>query len=280
MTTQLLKDELIAARYGNQNAPEKIIWNAQIAGILNHRSVRSYLNKPLPDGWLETLVAAAQSASTSSNLQQWSVIAVTDPHTKAQVRTLAGGSDGLGNSYIDQAPAILLWLADISRNRHITLDAGLSPGVHEYLDAFLMASLDAALAAQNASLAAESIGLGTVYIGAVRNKAKELAELLHLPQYSYVVCGLVVGWPDPDIRTDIRPRLPQQVVLYHNRYEARELSGDIASYEEVFKTFRQGLGMQDKTWQEAVQGSSTDMTYMDGRQALRKTLDERGFGFK
>ncbi len=280
MATKLHKDDLIAARYGDQHVPKNIIWNDQIEGILNHRSIRNYLDKASPEGWLETLVAAAQSASTSSNLQQWSVVAVTDPELKARVRTLAGGSNGLGNGYIEQAPAILLWVADISRNHDITVDAGLNPSVHEYLDSFLMASLDAALAAQNASVAAESIGLGTVYIGAARNRAKELAELLNLPRYSYVVCGLVVGWPDPEVQTNIRPRLPQQVVVHHNQYEAKNLNMHIDAYEEVFKTFREGLGMKGKTWKEAVQGSATSMEYMDGRQELRTSLDERGFGFK
>lgn len=87
MATKLHKDDLIAARYGDQHVPKNIIWNDQIEGILNHRSIRNYLDKALPEGWLETLVAAAQSASTSSNLQQWSVVAVTDPELKARVRT-------------------------------------------------------------------------------------------------------------------------------------------------------------------------------------------------
>lgn len=280
MATKLPTNDLIASRYGDQHVPKNIIWNDQIEGILNHRSIRHYLNKALPEGWLETLVAAAQSASTSSNLQQWSVVAVTDPELKSKVRTLAGGRDGQGNGYIAQAPAILLWVADISRNHDITVDAGLNPSVHEYIDSFLMASLDAALAAQNASVAAESIGLGTVYIGAARNRAQKLAALLNLPRYSYVVCGLVVGWPDPDVQTNIRPRLPQQVVVHHNRYEAKDLNMHIDAYEEVFKTFREGLGMKGKTWKEAVQGSATSMEYMDGRQELRTALEERGFGFK
>lgn len=280
MTGNLEKQQLLTARYGEKDRPEDIIWNNQIEGLLKHRSVRHFSQQPLPEHWFETLVAAAQSASTSSNLQQWSVIAVTDPELKAEVRKLSAGENGMANGYIDTAPAILLWVADLSRNHEMTVADGLNPGVHEYLDSFIMATVDASLASQNATVAAESIGLGTVYIGATRNRAKELAELIQLPPHSYVVCGLVVGWPDPNSNASIRPRLPQRVVGHHNFYNTGDFDEHVKSYEAVFHAFREGLGMKDKTWKQAVQSSATSMAYMDGRQNLRTSLEAFGFGFK
>lgn len=280
MSEDLNTVQLITARYGEKDQPENIIWNAQIEGLLSHRSVRKFSQEALPEYWFETLVAAAQSASTSSNLQQWSMVAVTDPVLKTQVRKLSAGDKGLANGYIEEAPAILLWIADLSRNHDLTVSNGFIPGVHDYLDSFVMATVDAALASQNAAVAAESIGLGTVYIGATRNKAKELAELIQLPAHSYVVCGLVVGWPAADSDAAIRPRLPQSVVAHHNLYSACDLDAHVRSYEEAFHAFRKGLGMKDKTWKQAVQGAATSLDYMDGRQNLRETLKERGFGFK
>lgn len=280
MSEDLNKVQLITARYGEKDRPKNIIWNAQIEGLLSHRSVRKFSQEALPEYWFETLVAAAQSASTSSNLQQWSIVAVTDPVLKTQVRKLSAGDKGLANGYIEEAPAVLLWIADLSRNHDMTVSDGLNPGVHDYLDSFVMATVDAALASQNATVAAESIGLGTVYIGATRNKAKELAELIQLPAHSYVVCGLVVGWPAADSDAAIRPRLPQSVVAHHNLYSACDLDAHVRSYEEAFHAFREGLGMKDKTWKQAVQGAATSLAYMDGRQNLRTTLEDRGFGFK
>jgi nitroreductase len=61
----------------------------------------------------------------------------------------------------------------------MTVADGLNPGVHEYIDSFIMATVDASLASQNATVAAESIGLGTVYIGATRNKAKSWPSLFN-----------------------------------------------------------------------------------------------------
>lgn len=127
-------------------------------------------------------MAAAQSASTSSNLQQWSLVAVTDPELKAQVRKLSAGDSGLANGYIEEAPAILLWVADLSRNHDMTVADGLNPGVHEYLDSFVMATVDASLASQNATVAAESIGLGTVYIVLHETRQKNWPNLFNCPR--------------------------------------------------------------------------------------------------
>lgn len=66
----------LAARYGAPDISPLQQWNETIDQLLEHRSVRAFTDKPLPDGTIETLIAAAQSASTSSNLQVWSVVAI------------------------------------------------------------------------------------------------------------------------------------------------------------------------------------------------------------
>src|SRR5580698_780505 len=103
--------EALTLRYGQGAEPAKGPWNEVIATLLSHRSVRGFLPDALPAGTLETLVAAGQSASTSSNLQTWSVVAVTDPAKKAALAKIANGQ-----KHIDQCPLFLVWLADLSRN--------------------------------------------------------------------------------------------------------------------------------------------------------------------
>jgi nitroreductase len=280
-TTQPPDDEVaqyLDLRYGGQPRPETILWNDEIRTMLRHKSVRNYLPDPLPEGALETIVAAAQSASTASNLHQWSVVAVSDPEIKARVGELVRlDALGMGQPYVDEAPVILLWVADMSRNHAIVSEAGGNPEVLEYLDSFLMASVDTAIAAQNAAIAAESLALGTVFIGAARNKAKELAELIRLPDYSFVVCGLVVGHPDPARPTNVRPRPTQGVVLHHNHYDAVRSARELDLYEGAFLSFRESSEMMPKTWRDAVRFATSDVETMDGRQNLRETLQDRGF---
>ena len=271
------KEALLKQRYGATAVPENILWNPQIEALLKHRSVRTFLPDALPDGAIETMVAAAQSASNSSNLNQWSVVAITDPALKARFAEVSrkGSKFGMGNPFIEEAPVLLLWVADMYRNSEIAAKEGKGTEVLKYTDAVLMASIDTSLAAQNAVVAAESMGLGVVFLGIMRNNAKEIADLLNLPNYAYVVFGMAVGKPDMDRRSSMRPRLSQKAVLHYNSYDRDAWKGEIEDYETAFKAFRDRNNMKPKTWKEAVLFATSDMDFMDGRENLRTTLEER-----
>jgi nitroreductase len=112
-------ESLLHAHYRNNAVSTPAQWNAVLSTLLAHRSIRSYAPTPLPDGTIETLVAAAQSAPSSSNLQTWSVIAVADPARKAVLAEVAGGQ-----KHILQAPIVLVWLADLNRLATLGADKG------------------------------------------------------------------------------------------------------------------------------------------------------------
>ncbi len=118
--------ELLHARYGEIPFNLEIDWNNTLDTLLSHRSVRAYLPKPLPSGTLELLVASAQSAATSSNLQTWSVIAVEDSQRKEELASLASNQ-----AHIRQCPLFLVWLADLARLAYIAESRGIS---HDGLD--------------------------------------------------------------------------------------------------------------------------------------------------
>jgi nitroreductase len=259
-------------RYANQSRPAAILWNDTIATQLAHRSVRAYLPKPLPDGTIETLVAAAQSAASSSNLHLWSVIAVTDRAIKTQLAVLARNQ-----RHIEEAPLILLWVADLARTRAIGEREGVATDALDYLDSFVTATVDATLAAQNAALAAESLGLGTVYIGALRNRPEEVAALVGLPPRTAVLFGLVVGWPDPDRPAAIKPRPEQAIVLHHDRY-SHDAEGDaVAAYDSACRLFQQSQGLPATGWKTPVLARMADAAALGGRDRLREALTNRGF---
>ena len=143
-------EQLLHARYRDGAVPAGP-WNEVIATILAHRSVRAFLRDPLPEGTLERLVAAAQSASTSSNLQTWSVIAVEHPERKARLAEL-----GAGQQHIEVCPLYLVWCVDHSRLYLAASERQIVLGGLDYLKPFVVGVVDAALAAQNAGIAAES----------------------------------------------------------------------------------------------------------------------------
>jgi nitroreductase len=141
----------LALRYGAQAVPDAGPWNEHLSLLLSHRSVRGYRPDTLPAGTLETLIAAAQSAATSSNLQTWSVIAVTEPDRKTALAKVAANQ-----KHIEQCPLFLVWVADISRNQRLGAAEGVTLETMPYQETFLVAAIDAALAGQNATVAAES----------------------------------------------------------------------------------------------------------------------------
>ena len=141
------KTDQLRRRYGAK-PPAAGPWNEVIAALMEHRSVRGYKPDPLPAGTLETLIAAASSAATSSNMQWWTAIAVTDPAVKKELAAIAGNQ-----KHIEQCPLFIAWVADMARNQRISEAEKTTFETMPWLETFMVAAIDAALAAQNAVVA-------------------------------------------------------------------------------------------------------------------------------
>lgn len=266
------KTDALAQRYGIDALPAAGPWNETIAVMLDHRSVRGYKPDPVPPGTLETLIAAAQSAATSSNMQWWSAIAVSDPAKKKVLAEIAGGQ-----KHIEQCPLYICWVADMSRNQRISDITETDFETMPWLETFMVACIDAALAAQNAVVAAQSIGLRTVYIGAMRNDPIRVAELLGLPPQSFVVFGLCVGYADGKAEGEVKPRLPQSVVLHHDRYDATKEATLRATYDAEMSKFSARHDLQAATWTQRVLNRLGPLKSMNGRETIRASLKKLGF---
>ncbi|WP_420136921.1 ATP-binding cassette domain-containing protein [Sphingomonas sp.] len=246
-------------------------WNDTLDTIVSHRSVRAYLPNPVPPGTVPLLVAAAQSAATSSNLQPWSVVAVEDPARKARLAALAGNQ-----KQILQAPLFLLWIVDHHRLTEIGKQVGTpADGLH-YLESFLLGAVDTSLAAQNAVVALESIGLGSCYIGGIRNKPAEVAAELGLPPQAFALFGLTVGYPDPAAPASVKPRLPQSAVLFGEQYGA-PAAGAIAAYNQRLRSFQREQNMPERDWTEQASQRVRGTASLAGRHLLRGILHRLGF---
>ncbi|MFF2909364.1 oxygen-insensitive NADPH nitroreductase [Paenibacillus sp. NPDC057934] len=244
--------------------------NNETLELLNrHASVRQYKDTLVSEEQLAAIISAAQMASTSSNVQAYSVISVTDPGLRSQLAELAGNQ-----AYIEQAPVFLVWCADLYRLREAS--APHLAGGSSYEDTtenLIVATVDVALAAQNAAVAAESLGLGIVYIGGIRSKIAEVSELLGLPELVYPVFGMCVGYPAA--RTGLRPRLPLQAVLHRNGYDAATTLEQVKVYDEesrVYMRERTG-GANDTPWSEMMAKRISE----PARMQLKDFLQAKGF---
>ncbi len=271
---------LLQARYGAATGgaadTPTIASNIIVETILAHKSTRRFLPQRLAQGTLEVLISAGQSAATSSNLQTWSVVALEDPERKAAAAELCGDQD-----FIREAPLFLVFCADLGRltrvsHQHQTPGRGL-----EFIEMYTMATVDAALAGQNTTVAAEALGLGACYVGAARNKPRELADLLKLPPRVVALFGLAVGHPDPAQPASVKPRLPLNEVLHRETWSDEGQGGKLATYDKTLEEFNEREGRKDApTWTYRSAHRIATVESLHGRDVFRQILQERGFDLK
>jgi len=242
-----------------------------------HGSVRKYLADAVSPTLIEQIARAAQRASTSSNLQVVSVVAVTDAAKRKRL------SEVSGQEHVAQAPVVLVWCADLRRlDRACTLRGCTQ--VTDYVENFLICVLDAGIAAQNAAVAAESLGLGVCYLGSIRNNTQAVIELLTLPRLVFPVVGMALGWPAaPPV---VRPRLATSAILSWDKYaepnDAALLEYDRAMAATGIYQGRQ-IPVPGKLGQMEAYGwleHSARRAEQALRTELRAVLKEQGFGLE
>jgi nitroreductase len=266
------KDEALVRRYGRDAIPAAGPWNDVIASLLAHRSVRGFKSDALAQGTLETIIAAAQSAATSSNLQTWSVVAVNDPTTRAEFARIASNQ-----KHIEQCPLFLTFIADVSRVERMGVAEKVELEGTVFLETFLVAAIDAAMAAQNAVTAAESLGLSTVYIGALRNDVKTVARLLHLPPGAVCVFGLCIGYAAENVTNEVKPRFSQRAILHRERYSTEHEAVDRAAYDVELARYSKQHEMAQYSWTERVIGRIGTLKALSGRDKIRAAIEALGF---
>ncbi|MEK4250609.1 oxygen-insensitive NADPH nitroreductase [Paenibacillus sp. FSL W7-1287] len=248
--------------------------NETIRLLNNHRSIRKYSDRPVTTEQLHTIIAAGQSSSTSSNMQAYSVVRITDMEIRKQLAQLSGPQH-----HVEEAPEFLVWCGDLNRI-HVAVD-GMIPSttVSDKLalsEHFIIATVDAALAAQNSAIAAESLGLGILYVGGIRNHITKVAELLQLPDLVYPLFGMCIGYAAEEPL--LRPRLPQEAVLHENVYDSNKQREYIGQYNEVMKSYvrERSNGKQQFNWSEAMakrlEGKQREdiLPFLHSKQVLKK----------
>ncbi len=251
--------------------------NETITLIKRHGSVRRYKPDLVPQVLVGEIVRAAQQSSTSSNLQMYSVVAISDEDRKETMAQLCGDQD-----FIRQAPVFLAWCADLSRLERVSRRQGFQQ-VSRYVENFLLAAVDTAILMQSAALAAESLGLGICYVGAIRNNPREVIELLQLPDLVFPVAGMALGYPV--MPPKIRPRLPLEAVLHWETYDSEGEVEMIAEYDRAMIATRIYKGRQVTNKHTADEEPviygwaehSARRSSVPKRPYLRRILEEQGF---
>ncbi|MCD6201367.1 MAG: nitroreductase family protein [Bacteroidales bacterium] len=181
-----------------------------IQTIFNHRSIRKYKTDPIPDDILKQILAAGTRASTTGNMQVYSIVITKDKDLKKQLWEAHFKQD-----MVWQAPVVLTFCADFNRFTQWCKWRKANPGYRNFLS-FFTGAIDALLAAQNVALAAEEHDLGICYLGTTTYMAEKIVDVLKLPELVVPVTTLVVGYPDED--PPLTDRLPLEGVIHQETY--------------------------------------------------------------
>ncbi len=175
-----------------------------------HKSVRKYKKQIVAPETLNRILEAATRASTSGNMQCYSIIVTQDDGMKQQLL-----APHFNQSMVTEAPVLLTFCADFNRMRK-WIEISDAPQNFDNFMSFMIASIDAILASQNAALAAESEGLGICYMGTTLASCNRIAEILNCPANVVPVVGFSLGYADDE--APVRERLPQSAVIHYEKY--------------------------------------------------------------
>ena len=178
--------------------------------LLNHRSIRKYKSEPILKKDLEEILEAGCRASTTGNMQVYSIVSTTSQEIKDELSPCH-----FNQPMIKNAPVVLTFCADFNRFNKWCVLNNAKPGYDNFLS-FVTAAIDALLVAQNVCIAAESKGMGICYLGTTTYMAEKIIDILKLPKGVVTVTTVTVGWPDEEPR--LTDRLPLEAVVHEDVY--------------------------------------------------------------
>lgn len=220
--------------------------NKTLEVIKNHRSIRDYKSDKIEESVINEIILAAQAMPSSINGQQTSIIVVQDVKTKETIAEYAGGQP-----WIATAPLFLLFITDFYKTKIAAMKNGVTQKIHESVEGTLVGTFDSGLSMGAAIIAAESLGLGIVPIGGIRNNPQGMIDLLNLPEMTFPVAGLAIGYPNSNSRK--KPRLPLNTFRHDEKYQINHLASEIDNYDLLMTDYLKEINRsQEVNWSTSV----------------------------
>lgn len=241
--------------------------------LLKRRTIRKYSDEPIGDDLLDDLLKSGCRASTTGNMQVYSIIITRDGSKKRELAPLH-----FNQKMVTEAPIVLTFCADFNRFSKWCIMNNAEPGYDNFLS-FMTASIDALLVAQTICIAAEARGLGICYLGTTTYMAHEIVKILKLPKGVVPVTTVTLGWPDE--QPEQPDRLPIEAVIHkeiYSDYTDQEIKGFYLE-KEMREDSKQFIEENNKTTLAQV---FTDIRYKKDdniyfSKMLLKVLEDQGF---
>ena len=241
-----------------------------IETLLQRRSIRKYNDTPVTDDQVDAILKAAFRAPTSSNIQSYTVITVRNPETKRRLAVPTGNQQ-----HIIDCPVFLAFCADLTRLEHVLKERNHTLG-NNNLEIGLVSSIDASLVGMSAYLAAESLGIKGVMIGAVRNDAVKIAEILELPKFVFCVFGMCLGYPAE--MPQQKPRMKQDFVVHREKFQPEKVAASVEAYDPALRAHYEKIGKN--TTPDSWSHDMDKKFHPQLREGLRAQLKKQGFDFR
>jgi FMN reductase (NADPH) len=241
--------------------------------IIQHRTIRKFSERTVPDEIITKILHAGTRASTTGNMQVYSIIVTTDAEIREQL-----WEAHFKQNLVKQAPVVITFCADFNRFNRWCLQRQAKPGYDNFLS-FFTAAIDALLVAQNVALAAESFGLGICYLGTTTYMARRIISILDIPRFVVPVTTIALGYPDES--PGLTDRLPLEAVVHFEKYNDYS-PGKIDSIykEKELSELTEKLLSENK--KDTLAQVFTDNRYtrkdnVDFSKHLLSVLEEQGF---
>lgn len=206
------------------------IINETIQSQLSHRTIREFQDKPIPEEVFKQLMEVGRRTATSTGMQASSIIRVTDKDLKEEISKVCN------QKYVATAPELLIFIVDLYRNKQIASESNSHEKSISNIERFFSGFTDAVLTAQNIVTAVESLDLGAVFLGSILNDASRIIDLLNLPELTFPVVGLGIGYPNQD--PQLKPRMDMKLRVFENEYKIFDnYLEEVKEYDEEMQTY-------------------------------------------
>jgi nitroreductase len=201
--------------------------NETIRKQLDHRTIREFTEDPIPKEIVDQLFQVARRTASSTGMQASSIIRVNDPEKKKAIAKVCR------QEYVARAPELWIFIVDLYRNSRIAKEKNCFAESIRDMDRFFSGFTDACIMTQNVVNAAESMDLGTNYLGSILNDPMEICKILNLPKLTFPVVGLGIGYPNQ--KPQIKPKMDMKFRVFEDEYKP------LKNYLEAFKDYDQEM---------------------------------------
>lgn len=238
--------------------------NQTIEIMKNRKSVRQFTGESVSEEILMQIIEAAHRAPNSINAQQSSVVVTRDKEKIAKIAEITGGQP-----QVAAADIFITVVADFNKTNEALKLHGKTQTVQSTLEGILVGAVDAGIMVEALAVAAESFGVGNTVIGGIRNNPQAMIDLLELPEYTFPIVGITLGYMKEGTAA-VKPKMALNAYAHNETYNTAHVAQAVKEYDTVLSEFFHSLGLEMPTNSQTVANFYSKPYYENVKPVLKK----------